>query len=169
MTGPKPQPQASSTCAGWTILTLKELLEKRFDQLDKLREAEAKSLVLQAAEYERRLDALNGEAERIAKIHGQNATRGDLERIERENAELHRKQDGLLLTRPEYNAQHDALAGEFHGAVKLFQAEISGLKEWRAEQGGKASQTAVVGAYIIAIAGWLISPLIALAIERMTR
>jgi hypothetical protein len=48
-------------------MTLKELLEKRFDHLDELREAEANSLRLQAAEYERRLDALNGEAERIAK------------------------------------------------------------------------------------------------------
>jgi hypothetical protein len=66
----------SQTCTGWTILTLKELLEKRFDHLDRLREAEAKSLVLQAAEYERRLDALNGEQDRIAKMREEQCTRG---------------------------------------------------------------------------------------------
>jgi len=164
MAEPKSQ---SSSCAGWTILTLKELLEKRFDHLDKLREAEAKSLVLQAAEYERRLNDLNGEQERITKIREEQCTRGELDRVERENAELHRKQDGLMLTRPEYNAQHDALASEFHSAVKLFQAEIAGLKEWKAEQGGKASTAAVLGAYAVAIGSWLVGPLIALAIERI--
>ena len=173
----KPQPQATG-CTGWTIETLKELLEKRFDQLDKLREAEAKSLVLQAKEYERRLNDLNGEAARIAAVHEKNATNDDLDRVERENAELHRKQDALLMTRPEHKAQHDSLASEFHAAVTLFQSEIAGLKEWKAElvsqlvqlreigplkdwrneQRGKASINAVIGAYVIAIAGWLISP-----------
>ena len=132
MTASKPQSSAPSTCSGWTILTLKELLETRLDHLDKLRETEAQSLVLQAREYERRLDALNGEAERIANIHAQNASRGDLERIERENAELHRKQDATMLPRPEYTAQHEALSSEFHAAVDLFQAQIGTLKEWRA-------------------------------------
>ena len=74
-----------------------------------------------------------------------------------------------VITKTEYSASHESLANEFHGAVKLFQAEISGLKEWKAEQGGKASQTAVVGAYIIATAGWLIGPLVAIAIERMIK
>jgi hypothetical protein len=157
-------------------MTLKELLEKRFDHLDELREAEANSLRLQAAEYERRLDALNGEAERIAKVHSQNATRGDLERIERENAELHRKQDATMLPRPEYAAQHDSLAKEFHAAVDLFQAQIGALKEWRAEiipqltqlneiaslkdwkaeQRGKASAASVFVLGIGMVVGWLI-------------
>jgi hypothetical protein len=72
-----------------------------------------------------------------------------------------------VITKTEYRAQHDALAQEFHAAVDLFAAQIGSLKEWKAEQGGKASQTAVVGAYVIAALGWVIGPLLALAVERV--
>ena len=109
--------------------------------------------------------------------------------MERENAELHRKQDSLMITRPEYTSQHDSLAKEFHGAVDMFNTqigvirewkaeiipqllllnEIGPLKDWKSEQKGKASQSAVVGAYVVAVLGWLISPLVALAIERAMR
>ena len=75
------------------------------------------------------------------------------------------------MTRVEYLAQHEALAVEFHAAVTLFQAEINGLKEWKAELRGsmaeRASVKSVVGAYILAIFGMLASPLIALMIERL--
>ena len=47
-------------CHGWTLMTLKE-------HYDALRLAEAGALKIQAIEYERRLDALNGEQARIAK------------------------------------------------------------------------------------------------------
>ena len=72
-----------------------------------------------------------------------------------------------VITKTEYRAQHDALAQEFHAAVDVFAAQIASLKEWKAEQGGKASQTAVVGAYVIAALGWVIGPLLALAVERV--
>ena len=74
-----------------------------------------------------------------------------------------------VITKTEYRAQHDALAQEFHAAVDSFAAQIASLKEWKAEQGGKASQTAVVGAYVIAVLGWIIGPLVGLALERLTQ
>ncbi len=92
---------------------------------------------------------------------------GAAEKVLGERLHLLNELRGDVITKTEYLAQHNALASEFHGVVKLFQSEISGLKEWKAEQGGKASQTAVIGAYVIAVAGWLIGPLIALAIERV--
>ena len=76
---------------------------------------------------------------------------------------------GDVITKTEYLAQHDSLAKEFHAAVDVFSAQIASLKEWKAEQGGKASQTAVVGAYVIAIIGWIIGPLVGLALERLTQ
>lgn len=64
---------------------------------------------------------------------------------------------GNVITKGEYAAQHESLAVEFHAAVRLFQSEISGLKEWKAEQGGKASMTAVYFAYAIGAIGLIIS------------
>lgn len=52
---------------GWTLLTLKEHFEERFRALNEIRSAEADALVIQAREYERRLESLNGEQGRIAK------------------------------------------------------------------------------------------------------
>lgn len=105
------EPKSQTPINGWTIPTLKEHFETRFEQLDKLRKAEADTLKLQAAEYERRLTALNGEAQRIAKVHELNVTRDDLDRVERENTEWHRKQDLSLaqaLPRPEFQAYKEA-------------------------------------------------------------
>ena len=72
-----------------------------------------------------------------------------------------------VISKTEYRAQHDALAQEFHAAVDLFAAQIGSLKEWKAEQGGKASQAAVIGAYVIAVMGWVIGPVVALIMERL--
>jgi hypothetical protein len=76
---------------------------------------------------------------------------------------------GDVVTKKEYTAHHESLAKEFHAAVDLFAAQIASRKEWKAEQGGKASQTAVVGAYVIAVLGWIIGPLVGLALERLTQ
>jgi hypothetical protein len=74
---------------------------------------------------------------------------------------------GDVITKKEYTAQHDGLAKEFHNAVDMFQSQIAALKEWKAEQRGKASQSSVLGAYIVGVVGWIVGPLIALAIERI--
>ena len=47
-------------------VTLREYIEARLKGMEDLRAQEARQLVLQAAEYERRLTALNGEQSRIA-------------------------------------------------------------------------------------------------------
>ena len=54
-------------CNGWTLATLKEHFEVKFKHLEEMRKSEANALVIQAKEYERRLEALNGEQARIAK------------------------------------------------------------------------------------------------------
>jgi hypothetical protein len=74
---------------------------------------------------------------------------------------------GDVVTKKEYTAHHESLAKEFHAAVDMFQSQIAALKEWKAEQSGKASQSSVFGAYIVGVVGWIIGPLIALAIERI--
>lgn len=51
----------------WTIDTLRE-------HLLALREADQHALTLQAGEYERRLDALNGEARRIQAVQSESVT-----------------------------------------------------------------------------------------------
>ena len=48
-------------------------------------------------------------------------------------------------------------------------ARLDTLERAASKQEGNASQSAVVGAYIFAGVGWVVGPLIALAIERMTR
>jgi hypothetical protein len=74
---------------------------------------------------------------------------------------------GNVVSKTEYTAHHQALASELSGTIKVFQAELKILNEWKAEQGGKASTAAVLGAYAVAIGSWLVGPLIALAIERI--
>lgn len=74
---------------------------------------------------------------------------------------------GNVVTKNEFAAQHSALIAEFHGEVKTFQTQFSNLNEWRSAQDGKASLSAVYIAYVIGIAGWLIGPLIAIAIEKL--
>jgi hypothetical protein len=63
---------------------------------------------------------------------------------------------GDVITKTEYLAQHDSLAKEFHAAVDMFQAQIGALKEWKAEQGGKASTVSVFMLGIGMVVGWLI-------------
>jgi hypothetical protein len=64
---------------------------------------------------------------------------------------------GDVITKGEYHSGHVALAAELHSEAARFAAEISALKEWRAEQSGKASMAAVYVAYIIGFGGLLMS------------
>ncbi len=64
---------------------------------------------------------------------------------------------GDVLMKPEYTAQHEKLTGEFNNMTKLFQADISHLKEWRANQEGKASHGSVMMAGAIAVLGLVLS------------
>jgi hypothetical protein len=74
---------------------------------------------------------------------------------------------GNVVSKTEYTVHHQALAAELSGTIKVFQAELKILNEWKAEQGGKASTTAVMGAYVLALVGWLIGPMIAIALEKL--
>ena len=62
-----------------------------------------------------------------------------------------------VLTKAEYDSAHHALAVKHDSDVKMIQASISDLREWKAEQKGKASQTSVYLAYCISILGLIIS------------
>lgn len=84
--------------------------------------AHSKALELQAREYERRLEALNGEASRISKIQQEH------------------------VARPVYDVE-----------VGNMGRRISTLEHNQAVQEGKASQNAVIVAWIIASLGLAIS------------
>lgn len=84
-------------------------------------------------------------------------------RMERHELELERRLDALnhlrqdMLTKSEFTASHAALTSEFHAEAATLRAEISALKEWKAEQRGKASMTSVYLSYGVAGLGLVIS------------
>lgn len=56
-------------------VTLKEYFEEKLAALDKLRKQEAETLIIQAKEYERRLEGLNHEAKRIDEAANKSVSR----------------------------------------------------------------------------------------------
>lgn len=62
-----------------------------------------------------------------------------------------------VLTRHEFDSAHLALTSEFHGEANTLRSELNMLKEWKAEQSGKASMASVYFAYLLAVAGLAIS------------
>lgn len=74
---------------GWTIATLKE-------HFDALRVAEAEALRIQAKEYERRLEALNGEQARLADERASFVNREIWDRIQDEDRRWKTRVDLLI-------------------------------------------------------------------------
>jgi hypothetical protein len=64
---------------------------------------------------------------------------------------------GDVITKTEYTAQHSVLAAELRNLEKLHQVDVSNLREWRANQEGKASHTSVVFAGTIAVLSLILS------------
>ena len=61
------------------------------------------------------------------------------------------------MTKNEFVASHTVLTAEFHAEAAGLRAEVAALKEWKAEQKGKASTTSVIMSTAIAVAGLLVS------------
>lgn len=127
----------------WTIETLKEHLELKFKSLEALRAAEARALILQAEEYERRLDALNGEQARIAANQSASVSRELWESTQREDRDWKRRVEGQVadrVSREEFQTYKDATeraltlrAGQsqgistFSGIIFQFFASLTGM------------------------------------------
>lgn len=95
----------------WTIETLKEHLELKFRSLDALRAAEARALILQAEEYERRLEGLNGEQARIATNQSASVSRELWESTQREDRDWKRRIEGQVadrISREEFQTYKEA-------------------------------------------------------------
>jgi hypothetical protein len=102
------------TCpkGGWTLITLKEYFELRFQTIELLRAKEAEALIIQAKEYERRLEALNHEAKRINDAAAASVSREVWETYSRSDAAWKSQSErdrALHLPRAEFEAQHAAL------------------------------------------------------------
>ena len=72
--------------------------------------------------------------------------------------------------------RHDAIEAKLvatNESLEYRLAHLNELKQWRDRMDGilaeRATVRSVVGAYVLAVAGWIIGPLLALAIERMIR
>lgn len=83
----------------WTIDTLKEHFEKQFAALHEREKLRAEALTLQAAEYERRLESLNGEQARIAANQSSSVSRELWDSTEREDREWKRRADAAIADR----------------------------------------------------------------------
>jgi len=103
------------------VAHLKELVNEKIAAMDKswsLREsAQKEALRLQAKEYERRLEMLNGEQARIAQIQ--------MSSISRELYENDRKNDEVLRTEvrrfmAEFKGGHDTLTAVIATAISVF-------------------------------------------------
>ena len=84
-------------------------------------------------------------------------------RLQRTEIEMERRLDVLnhirsdMMTKVDFTAQHAGLMGEFRAEAAALRAEVAALKEWKAEQKGKASVTSVYLAYGLSVAGLLVS------------
>lgn len=84
-------------------------------------------------------------------------------RMQRAESEMERRLDVLnhlrqdVLTKNEFTSAHAALTSEFHAEAAGLRAEVAALKEWKAEQRGKASMTSVYLSYGLAGIGLVIS------------
>ena len=84
-------------------------------------------------------------------------------RLERAEVEMERRLDVLnhlrsdMMTKVDFTAQHAGLMGEFRAEAAALRSEVAALKEWKAEQRGKASVTSVYLAYGLSVAGLLVS------------
>ena len=83
--------------------------------------------------------------------------------MQRAELEIDRRMDALnhlradMLTKGDFTAQHGLLMGEFRAEASSLRAEVGALKEWKAEQSGKASVTSVYLSYAIALGALLVS------------
>ena len=62
-----------------------------------------------------------------------------------------------VLTKSEYESAHTALIARHDGDQKVVMAAIADIREWKAEQRGKASMTSVYAAYFLGCLGLVIS------------
>ncbi len=98
-------------------VSLKEYIEEKFAALDRLRGQEAETLKIQAAEYERRLDGLNHEAQRINAASAASISREVFETFLKGDASWKsqsEKDRGSHMPRLEYEAKHQELSSKIN-------------------------------------------------------
>ena len=108
-------PKKCATPAHGPHVTLKEFFEEKFTALNTLRAQEAETLVIQAKEYERRLDALNHEAQRINTAAATSIPREVFETFLKGDAawkNQSEKDRSGLMPRLEYEAKHQELSSK---------------------------------------------------------
>jgi hypothetical protein len=105
----------------WTIKTLKELYDERFKMKDE-------NLVLQAREYERRLEALNGEGDRIKEVLKDSVPREVFDRT------INSMNDKHAATINEMNGRFAALFSDLR-------KDIKDLADFKTKQEGKSQLT----------------------------
>jgi hypothetical protein len=132
----------------WTIATLKALFEERLSSLSAKHDADfrllkadadnrAAALIMQAAEYERRLDALNHEAARINAANAQNVSREVYDADRRGDIDWRRRVEGIATTavaREEFQTYKDSTSttltrqeGKREGTGGIFQMVYMGV------------------------------------------
>jgi hypothetical protein len=134
------------------IAALKELTCHSIAALEKLANEKFEKIniatILQAKEYERRLDFLNGEASRLAEMRNSYVAKESYS-IQHEilvkKVEDIRNDLSFFLTRELFDTQHE-----------IIRKRIDALELNRANQEGKASQKSVSVAYIISAIGLII-------------
>jgi hypothetical protein len=84
-------------------------------------------------------------------------------RLNRAEVDIDRRLDVLnhlrsdVLSKTEFVSAHAALTSEFHAEAAGLRAEVAGLKEWKAEQRGKASINSVYLSYALALVSLVIA------------
>lgn len=116
----------------WTIDTLRE-------HLTVLREADQHALALQATEYERRLDALNGEARRIQAVQSESVTAEKF-------ADYQRSEEARRVAR---EATVDAAIDDLRGLLVVLTGEV---REDRARDTARRRQNTVLIAGVVSAA-----------------
>lgn len=134
-------------------VSLKEYFNLKIDDLKELflRDSKEKetALKLQSVETERRLDALNGEAERITRILALS--------VPREVFEAFQKEIGGGLAQIKLDNTNLVTKDNLSSILKTPSDEIKGLTSFRDFSAGKASQTSVLISYFISILGIVIA------------
>jgi hypothetical protein len=113
-----------------TLVTLREHLESRLDSQQQALELAKELMNQRLRDAEKVLD------HRLSVL---NDLRGD------------------VITKTEFLASHNALTSEFHAEAAGLRAEVLSLREWKAEQRGKASISSVYLSYVLAVVSMSIS------------
>lgn len=138
---------------GWTLHTLKILMDERFDALDK-------ALALQAEEYERRLTALNHAHDKAVQVQHTYVTQDKFE--DRVATDQEKLETALLRTDEkfqDYLKRYEARQREVDLALGIADSAAKRAQEISEEQGRKANRNIAIATLVLGIivagANWI--------------